>query len=104
MARVVVGPWGRGVSVRYDTTVNCTPDNPLTLINRGPIKVRVLYENIADTKAPLFVELRLGKRRQRTALTSSVDHSTLVADVLSLLGFQPELQVGTINWDDDYGA
>lgn len=91
------------IARRYDTTVNCGPDNPLTLINRGPIKVKVLYGNPLDPKSEMFVELRLGKRRQRTGLTAPHDHQQLVHDILSMLGFQPEVLVGAINYDDDYG-
>lgn len=90
-------------SKRYDTTINCGPDNPLTLINRGPIKVRVLYGNPMDLKSEMFVELRLGRRRQRTALTAPHDHQQVVKDVLEMLGFEPEVLTGTINYDDNYG-
>lgn len=88
---------------RYDTTINCGPNNPLTLVNRGPIKVKVLYENPTDIGSTMFVELRLGRRRQRTALTVPHDHAQLVQDILDMLGFQPEIQTGAINFDDDYG-
>lgn len=90
-------------SSRYDQTINCGPDNPLTLINRGPIKVRVLYGNPLKINSELFVELRLGRRRQRTAITQPHDHSQVVKDILSMLGFEPEVITGAINYDDDYG-
>ena len=97
--------FGRIPSVvrRYDTTVNCGPDNPLTMISRGPIKVRVLYGNPLKLDSEMFVELRLGKRRQRTGLTAPHDHSQLIHDILDMLGFEPEVFTGAINYDDDYG-
>jgi len=91
------------VARRYDTTVNCGPDNPLTLVNRGPIKVKVLYGKPLQLNSELFVELRLGRRRQRTAITAPHDHQQLVHDILDMLGFQPEVITGAINYDDDYG-
>lgn len=89
---------------RYDPTINCTPDNPLTIINRGPIKARILYEDSGNLNSNYFVELRIGRRRQRTAITEYYNQEVLVKDLLSLLGFQPEVTVGDIDWDDDYGA
>jgi hypothetical protein len=88
---------------RYDTTINCTPDD-LTLINRGPIKARVLCESQFEPKASYFVELRLGRRRARTAITEYYDHETMVRDLLTMLGFEAEVTTGPIDWDDDYGA
>lgn len=87
---------------RGDIVTNCTPDNPLCIINRGPIKVRVLYEDIKEKNSAYFVELRVGNRRQRTALTEAIDHYTMLRDVLSLLGFDPEVETGPINWDESY--
>ena len=86
----------------YDTTINCGPDNPLTLINRGPIKVRVLHEDMKDPSSSWFVELRLGKRRQRTAFLQPYEPGLMIGEVLQMLGFEPEVTEEAMNMDERY--
>ena len=86
----------------YDTTINCTPDNPLCIINRGPVKLNILYEDLEEKDSGLLVEVKVGRRRQRIALTPGIDHATILSDVLSILGFEPNVSVGLIKWDEKY--
>ena len=86
----------------YDTTINCGPDNPLTLINRGPIKVRIMTEDLEDRESDYYVEIRLGKRRQRTAFLRSWEHGLAIGEVLQMLGFDPEVTEEIINQDEKY--
>ena len=86
----------------YDDTINCGPNNPMTLINRGPIKVEVCYEDVADVGSPMYVEIRIGKRRQRTAISSPLQHGQVIGEILQMLGFDPEVKAGPYKWDEKY--
>jgi hypothetical protein len=88
---------------RYDKTINCTPDNPLTAIQRGAVKVAVRYSRLTDPNSDLFIEVRLGDRRQRTAFIEASDHTTMLAETLELLGFLPTVISTRIDFDEDYG-
>lgn len=90
-------------SRRYDQTINCGPNNPLTIINRGPVRIGLRYENMMDPKSQLFVEVRVGLRRQRTAFSAPHDHAEILKDVLEILGFKPAINIREVNYDDDYG-
>lgn len=86
----------------YDTTINCGPDNPFTLVNRGAVKVVIRYENPMEPKSQLFLELRSGRRRIRTAFVDGHDHVTMVKELLEHLGFTPLVLANTVDWDEEY--
>lgn len=88
---------------KYDTTINCSPDNPLTLISRGKVHIGVRYEKEMDPQSDLFIEVRVGRRRQRTAFSKYHDHAEILKDVLLLLGFEPEITIQKVDYDEDYG-
>jgi hypothetical protein len=90
---------------KYDTTINCGPadsENPLTLIKRGPVEIAVKYEDPMEPKSDFFVEVKLGKRRVRTAWTKYHDHMLVIGEVLEHLGFTPLLISGKADMDEEY--
>lgn len=86
----------------YDTTINCGPNNPFTMVKRGPVNIRVLYEDIKDKSSDYFVEVRCGRRRQRTAFCRDYDVGLAIGEVLGILGFDPTVTLETMEMDEAY--
>jgi hypothetical protein len=90
---------------RYDTTINCTEpdgDNPLTVINRGPVRVAVRYLEPFTPDSEFFLEIKIGKRRVRTAFTKHFEHQMAIQELLEHLGFEATVISTTVDMDEEY--
>lgn len=63
----------------------------------------VRYSKATDPDSDLFIEVRLGDRRQRTAFVEGCDHATMLAETLELLGFVPTVISTAVDFDEEYG-
>lgn len=92
-------------SLRYDQTINCGPpdsDNPLTVINRGPVKVHIRALDPLDPCSDFYVELKIGNRRARTAFCRYYEQELAIKDLLEHLGFEPTVITTKADLDDDF--
>lgn len=85
-----------------DHYINCGPRNPFTMVKRGPIKVRYMVEDVFDPCSDFYVEVRCGRRRQRTGFYRYYQQAEAMGDVLTILGFDPAVTIEKVNYDTDY--